>query len=138
MNFKEKKLEIETILETVFKEKEMFIVKTNELSSYIDPEFFDKSYEDDMLICKQIQKKLHVVSKLIENRIKDKFEDENNRIEFQSIKFGLEDYETIMYLYGYKKEKKYKFKTLPKSIKDGENFFIVIDFTKGALLLPWS
>ncbi|WP_024954458.1 hypothetical protein [Sulfurospirillum arcachonense] len=138
MNFKEKKSEIEDILKNIFKEKEILIMKTNELFSYIDPEFFDKSYEDDILICTQINKKLQFVSNLIQNRIKEYFDDEDDSIEFKSYKFDLEDYEPIVYLYGYKKDKKTNFKTLPKVINDEENIFFIIDFIKGAKLLPWQ
>lgn len=138
MNFKENKFEIENILKSIYKEKEMLIMKTNELSSYIDPEFFDKSYKDDILVCNQIEKKLHLIVDLIKKQIKDNFEKEDDLLEFQSFKFDLEDYEPIIYLYGYKNEKKPKFKSLPKVVNDEESIFIVIDFIKGAKLLPWS
>lgn len=138
MNFKENKLEIETILKDTFKEKELFIMKTNELFSFIDPEFFDKSYEDDILVSNQIKKRTLVIAKLIETRIKEKLEDEDNFIDFKTIKFNFEDYDPIIFLHGYKKEQNSKFKTLPKEIKNSEEFFISLDFIKGFHLLPWS
>lgn len=138
MNFKEKKVVIETILKETFKEKELFIMKTNELFSFIDPEFFDKSYEDDILVSNQIKKRTLVIAKLIETRIKEKFEDKENLIDFKTIKFNFEDYDPIIYIHGYKNEKNSKFKTPPKEIKNSEEFFISLDFIKGFYLLPWS
>ena len=138
MNFKENKSEIEAILKNTFKEKELFIMKTNDLFSFIDPEFFDESYEDDILVSNQIKKRLLVISKLIESRIKEKFEDEENFIEFQTNKFNFEEYEPIIFIYGYKKEQKSKYKIIPKEIKNNEEFFITLDFIKGFYLLPWS
>ena len=138
MNFKENKSYIETILKDTFKDKELFIIKTNELSSFIDPEFFDESYEDDILISNQIKKRVFVITKIIEDKIKEKFEDEEKILEFQKIKFEFKDYEPIIYIYGHKKEQKNKFKKIPKEIKNSEEFFISLDFIKGFYLLPWS
>jgi hypothetical protein len=138
LNFKENKTEIEKILKETFEQKKLSIIKTKELFSFIDPEFFDKSYEDDILVSNQIKKRVLLIVKLIESRIKEKFENEENLIEFQTIKFNFEDYEPIIYIYGYKKEQKNKFKTLPKEIKSNEEFFISLDFIKGFYLLPWS
>ncbi len=137
MNFKEKKSEIESILKTIFTEKSKLITKVNNLYSYIDPEFFDKSYEDDEKVTNKIEKSLHVVKNLILSQIKT-LNEENEKLEFYSSKFTHENYEPILYLYGNSPEKKIKFKTLPKTIKGEESFFIIIDFTNGFYLLPWS
>ena len=138
MNFQEKKSEIETILKEIFKEKELFIMKTNELFSFIDPEFFDKSYEDDILVSDQIKKRVLVIAKLLESKIKEKIEHEENLISFQIMKFNFEDYEPIIYIYGHNKKENVKFKSLPKEIKSNEEIFITLDFIKGFYLLPWS
>ncbi len=137
MNFKEKKIELESILKTIFTEKSKLITKANSLYSYIDPEFFDKSYEDDIKVSNKIEKSLHVVKDLILYKIKT-LNKENKELEFYSSKFTHENYEPILYLYGNSPEKKIKFKTVPKTIKEEESFFIIIDFTKGFYLLPWS
>jgi hypothetical protein len=137
LNFKEKKIEIDNILKIVFTEKYKLITKTNGLYSYIDPEFFDKSYEDDIKVTNKIEKSLHVVKDLILSKIKV-LNKENEKLEFYSSKFTHENYEPILYLYGNSPEKKIKFKTVPKTIKEEESFFIIIDFTNGFYLLPWS
>lgn len=137
MNFKEKKIEIDNILKIVFTEKYKLITKTNNLYSYIDPEFFDKSYEDDIKVTNKIEKSLRVVKDLILSKIKV-INKENEKLEFYSSKFTHENYEPILYLYGNSPEKKIKFKTVPKTIKEEESFFIIIDFTNGFYLLPWS
>jgi hypothetical protein len=137
LNFKEKKPEIEDILKIVFAEKCELITKANSLYSYIDPEFFDKSYEDDIKVTNKIEKSLHVVKDLILSQIKT-LNEEDEELEFYSSKFTHENYEPILYLYGNSPEKKIKFKTLPKTIKEEESFFIIIDFTNGFYLLPWS
>ena len=137
MNFKEKKIEIEDILKAVFLEKSKLIKNTNSLYSYIDPEFFDESYEDDIKVTNKIEKRLHVVKALILSKIKT-LNKENEELEFYSSKFTHENYEPILYLYGNSPEKKIKFKTLPKTIKEEDSFFIIIDFTNGFYLLPWS
>ena len=137
MNFKEKKSEIESILKTIFIEKSKLITKVNNLYSYIDPEFFDKSYEDDEKVTNKIEKSLHVMKDLILSQIKT-LNEKNEKLEFYSSKFTHENYEPILYLYGNSPEKKIKFKTLPKTIKEEESFFIIIDFTNGFYLLPWS
>ena len=137
MNFKEKKIELESILKTIFTEKSKLITKANSLYSYIDPEFFDNSYEDDIKVTSKIEKSLHVVKGLILSQIKT-LNKENEELEFYSSKFTHENYEPILYLYGNSPEKKIKFKTVPKTIKEEESFFIIIDFTNGFYLLPWS
>ncbi len=137
MNFKEKKIELENILKIVFQEKSELIKKTNELYSYIDPEFFDTSYEDDIKIAKQIEKRLHLIKDLILSKIKD-ISDKRENLEFYSTKLSHENYEPILYLYGNIPGKKIKFKTLPNKIQEEKSFFITIDFTNGFYLLPWS
>jgi len=137
LNFKEKKSEIESILKNIYDEKSKLIKKTDKLYSYIDPEFFDKSYEDDIKISNQIEKRVTIIKDLILTDIK-KLNEEDEKIEFYSTKLTHEKYEPIIYLYGNLPEKKLKFKTLPSYIEDENSFFIVIDFAKGFYLLPWS
>ena len=137
MNFKEKKIEIENILKDVFEKKSELIKKTVELYGYIDPEFFDKSYEDDIKVTNQIEKRVQVIKDLILTKVKT-LNEEDEELEFYSSKLTLENYEPIIYLYGNSSDKKMKFKSLPKALDEEENFFIVIDFTKGFYLLPWS
>ena len=137
MNFKDKKTEIKEILNTVFQSKSELIKKTAELYNYIDPEFFDKSYKDDIKVTKQIEKRVHVIKDLILSQIKT-LNKEDEVLEYYTTKLTHENYEPILYLYGNSAEKKIKFKTLPKMIKEEESFFIVIDFTNGFYLLPWS
>jgi len=99
LNFKEKKIELESILKTIFTEKSKLITKANSLYSYIDPEFFDNSYEDDIKVTSKIEKSLHVVKGLILSQIKT-LNKENEELEFYSSKFTHENYEPILYLYG--------------------------------------
>jgi len=137
LNFKEKKTEIKNILEIIFEQKSEFIKNTNNLYSYIDPEFFDNSYEDDIKITKNIEKRVDIVKELILSKIKI-LDNKKNDLEFFTTKLTHENYEPIIYLYGNTLEKKIKFKTLPKTITEEESFFIVIDFLNGFSLLPWS
>ena len=137
MNFKEKKIEIENILKNIFEEKAELIKNTNSLYSYIDPEFFDKSYEEDIKITKNIEKRLFLVKNLILTKIKD-LNVKEEELEFFTTKLTHETYEPILYLYGNSLEKKIKFKTVPKTINNEESFFIIIDFINSYKLLPWS
>lgn len=138
MNFKEKKIEIELILQKIFSEKQVLINKTNELFLFIDPEFYNKSYEDDILVTNQIKKRLLVITQLIEKNIRENFIDEENFVIFNTLKFNLEDYEPIIYLYAHSTDQKTKFKSLPKVINYNDELLISIDFIKGFSLLPWS
>jgi len=121
LNFKEKKIEIENILETISEEKSELIKNTNNLYSYIDPEFFDNSYEDDIKVTLQIEKRVLLVKDLILSKIKILNEKEDD-LEFFTTKFTHENYEPIIYLYGNTPEKKIKFKTIPKTNSEEESF----------------
>lgn len=138
MNFKENKLKIETILSEIYQEKNSLIIKTNDLFSFIDPEFFDESYEEDMLVSNQIKKRTLVIANLVTTRIKQELEEKEDFITFETMKFDFQNYEPIIYIYGYISDKKSKFKKPPKDIKNNEEFFISLDFIKGFQLLPWS
>lgn len=137
MNFKDKKSEIEDILKTVFQEKSELIKNTNSLYSYIDPEFFDNSYEDDIKVTKNIEKRLHVIKDLILSKIRT-LNEEEVELKLFSTKLTHENYEPILYLYGSSLEKEIKFRAVPKVIDEKESFFIIIDFINGYKLLPWS
>lgn len=137
MSFKDNKTEIETILKDIFKEKKEFIKKTNDLYSYIDPDFFDSTYEDDKVVSENIEKRVHVIKKIILEKVK-KLEDNEIQIEYYSSKLMHENYEPILFLYTNETEKKQNFKKIPTQIDDKNNFFIIIDFINGFKLLPWS
>lgn len=135
---------IENILIDLHITKRKITDNVKDLASYIDPEFYDTSYEDDKAISNRIQKRVNFFIDSIIEEMKNRLENSEN-INFKVSKDGLDDFEAIAYVYGSlnKKDETKKPLVFKKShinsfIEDKNSFFIIVDLLKGSKLLQWK
>lgn len=142
MNFLEHKESLKTTLENALHVNKDRVKKTVALCNYLDSEFYDESYEEEIQVTSHIEKQIGVIAKKMLLSLTETLPSESLHVDYEIPKI-FEAYEGIFYLWGTTVEdnqpvKKPAFNRYQKPLSNSESFMVMVDLHKGIEIIPWN